>query len=176
MLRSSPMRPKIKKTHKTSTLLGQYESLAACSGATGIPLAVLKRAKRAGCPAFVAHRVDLVPLLTWLFASGNDAGVDWPAKFKEFQARREELKYEREKAELIEVAAVLEMDAAACSRWNAKRIHVEQEWPARLAGKDIPECRDLLMELTTQIGRILQGIRGEVPEVHPDPVSGTAAK
>lgn len=165
------MRPISKKTHKVdqaesrsgkrqSPIPWAFDGLSSCSGVTGIPLAVLKRAKRAGCPAFSNTRVELVPLLTWLFSSDAESGVDWPAKFKEFQARREELKFEREKDELVPVSDVREQDAAACSRWNTERVRVEQEWPPRLAGKDVPECRTILRELTTAIGRILEGIHG----------------
>jgi hypothetical protein len=148
------------KSAKQKPVPGTFETLASCSGATGIPLAVLKKAKRSGCPAFVFHRVELVPLLTWLFSENGETTVDWSAKFKEFQARREELKFEREKEELVPIADIREQDASACSKWNTERVRVEQEWPPRLAGKDIPECRTVLRELTSAIGGILETIRG----------------
>jgi hypothetical protein len=108
----------------------------------------------------VFQRVELVPLLTWLFSENGETTVDWSAKFKEFQARREELKFEREKEELVPIADIREQDASACSKWNTERVRVEQEWPPRLAGKDIPECRTVLRELTSAIGGILETIRG----------------
>lgn len=160
-----PMRPKTQKTltvnanaSRNRPLLGVFESLAACAGATGIPAAVLKKAKRAGCPAFVAHRVELVPLLTWLFSNENEAGADWPSKFKEYQARREELKFEREKGELVPVTELRKELAAGVSRWHAERVRVEQEWPVRLAGKDIPECRAILKEFTSAVGGFLDAL------------------
>src|SRR4051812_13591666 len=45
--------------------LPTYDSAAQCNGQTGIPLSVLKQAKKSGCTAFVASRVVLAPLLRW---------------------------------------------------------------------------------------------------------------
>lgn len=161
------MRKTLKKTHTESgkpaprkPLPGTFDSLSACSGATGIPVAVLKKAKRSGCPAFENTRVAFVPLLTWLFQKAGDETVDWPAKFREFQARREELKYEREAEALIAVTDVREMDAAAVTAWSLARVRLEQEWPPRLANKSIPECRSALREMTADVGAVLEGIRG----------------
>lgn len=44
-----------------------YSNQVACSEDTGIPLATLRQAKAAGCPAFQSNRVELRPLLKWLF-------------------------------------------------------------------------------------------------------------
>lgn len=67
----------MKKPHqaKTKPTLGLpvYDSLAACSGATGIPRSVIQAAKKAGCPAFRSNRVDLAVLLPWIFSGeGKD--------------------------------------------------------------------------------------------------------
>ena len=51
----------------------KFDSLLQCSAATGIPLLVLKRAKRNGCPAFRSSRVELYPFLKWYFE--QDASV-----------------------------------------------------------------------------------------------------
>jgi hypothetical protein len=44
-----------------------YDSIASCAAATGIPVAAIKHAKRSGCTAFRGSRVQLAPLLRWLF-------------------------------------------------------------------------------------------------------------
>jgi hypothetical protein len=49
--------------------------MAAAAGACGIPIAVLKRAKKAGCAAFQHGRVDLAAFLKWHFSRGaTDTG------------------------------------------------------------------------------------------------------
>ena len=49
-----------------------YDSIKAASGATKIPLTVLKAAKRAGCPAFRSNRFVLLDFIAWYFNGGAD--------------------------------------------------------------------------------------------------------
>ena len=94
------MRPKTKKTHNVPT----FDSLGSCASVTGIQLSVLKRAKRAGCPAFVNSRVELGPLLAWLFKRGHDVTEDWSGRLLAAQARLEELKLEELEKSLVPMA------------------------------------------------------------------------
>ena len=56
-----------------------YESFEECSAAVGIPLKVLKRAKRKGCPALRHNRVRLPALIRWYYESQGQQPVDLEA-------------------------------------------------------------------------------------------------
>ncbi|MCP5520557.1 MAG: hypothetical protein H7A46_03290 [Verrucomicrobiales bacterium] len=43
----------------------EYPTFKACSDATGIPLAILQRARRQGCPALKDGKVALAAFLRW---------------------------------------------------------------------------------------------------------------
>lgn len=77
-----------------------FDSIAQCSSATGIPLAVLRFAKRNGCPAFDYSRVKLSEFLEWHFKR-TDGDQNWDDKFKEFRAKREQQKFSREDGRTI---------------------------------------------------------------------------
>jgi hypothetical protein len=85
-----------------------YDSLNACSGATGIPLSILKQAKKSGCDAFKSTRVDLGKLLRWLFGKDQDGegSVNWGERYKRVQALRGELALDREKKESVSRGAI----------------------------------------------------------------------
>jgi hypothetical protein len=55
----------------------QFNSIALCHAATGIPISEIRRAKRSGnCDeGFVQHRVVLFPLLRWLYGEGKKVNV-----------------------------------------------------------------------------------------------------
>jgi hypothetical protein len=57
-----------------SETLPVYDSLEQCAGATGIPIGVLKSAKRKGSTAFRSNRVHLEALLRFLFDPKNGNG------------------------------------------------------------------------------------------------------
>jgi hypothetical protein len=98
-----PKQPKGPGAPRTaSNDLPIYDSLNACSGATGIPLSVLKQAKKGGCDAFKSTRVDLGKLLRWLFGKDQDGegSVNWGERYKRVQTLRGELALDREKKEL----------------------------------------------------------------------------
>lgn len=94
------MRSKMKKTHNLPT----YDSIGACTAATGIPLPVLKEAKKSGCPAFRNTRVELEPLLRFLFQRDTEPGVDWKTRLLAAQAKLEELKLAELEKSLVPMA------------------------------------------------------------------------
>jgi len=97
--------------------LPTYESMAQCSGATDIPLAVLKRAKDSGCPAFLSgNRLNLRAFLGWWF---TQQGIDDQVDLVEEQAklaRQKRIKMEREE----EIAAGLLFPMAELEPWLAE--------------------------------------------------------
>lgn len=86
-----------------------YDSMGSCAAQLEIPEAVLKAAKRKGCPAFKASRVYLLPLVKWLGAKPADGEetTNWAQVKLKFQAKREGirlLKDERAAADWNEIA------------------------------------------------------------------------
>ncbi|MCL4181415.1 MAG: hypothetical protein KJ072_27210 [Verrucomicrobia bacterium] len=73
-----------------------YESFEECSAAVGIPVKVLKRAKRKGCPALRYNRVHLPAFIRWHYQSQDQRPVDGEAA----RAEREALQSEKLKLEL----------------------------------------------------------------------------
>jgi hypothetical protein len=90
----------IKFLSQKSEGLPIYDSIAACTGASGIPQSVLKDAKKAGCEAFHSNRVGLKGVLTWLFT--KEAKSEGGRKvYDHFRGLREKLHYEREAGETL---------------------------------------------------------------------------
>jgi hypothetical protein len=126
--------------------------MAACSGATRIPLAVLRQAKRAGCPAFdQANRVRLDLLLQWLFGREGDSlkGTDWSARLKRSQALRSELETAKRRGELVDA---VQLGAALMRGGHAMKSELMNAVtlaPVKLAaaGGDVAVIRETLREI-----------------------------
>ena len=121
-----------------------YDSIASCANAVGIPVPVLRKAKKSGCPAFRSNRVHLGELLPWLFAQGDDAAVgNWADALVEAKAKRERLKLEREKGEVIGrdlVKSAVQTGVAAVFAGLDKRF--VNQLPPVLKGLDELAIRD----------------------------------
>ena len=121
-----------------------YDSIAACANAVGIPVPVLRKAKKSGCPAFRSNKVYLGELLPWLFAQGEDSAVgNWADALVEAKAKRERLKLEREKGEVIGrdlVKSAVQTGVAAVFAGLDKRF--VNELPPVLKGLDELAIRD----------------------------------
>jgi len=153
--------------------LPSYDSMNSCSAATGIPLMVLKRSKKAGCHAFRSTRVYLGELLPWLFAQGEDAAVgNWADALVEAKAKRERLKLEREKGEVIGrdlVKSAVQTGVAAVFSGLDKRF--VNELPPVLKGLEELAIRDrvrgaierLKADLMTEFAKI-EKIKEDVDE------------
>lgn len=75
----------------------EFDSYAQCSSATGIPVAVLRDAKKNGCPAFRFSKIYLIEFLQWHFTRKYPVDViDVPAEQAKI-IRLQRLKLEREK-------------------------------------------------------------------------------
>jgi len=100
---NAPGRPR-----ETAARLPVYSSMAECSGATGIPLTLLKQAKRTGCEAFQWNRVDLAKFLSWVFGHDNESedGMDWGNELKKWLAKRAKLAHDRDNGALMPVDQV----------------------------------------------------------------------
>jgi hypothetical protein len=78
-----------------------YKTILGCSAETGIPVEVLKAAKREGCPAFTkGYSVDLELFLRWYFDPSRKHGEDPVAVRIDYQ--RERALRERAQRKLLE--------------------------------------------------------------------------
>lgn len=150
--------------------LPSYPSMAACSAATGIPLPLLKQAKRAGCPAFdQGNRVHLGPLLQWLFRPDADDGgdsTDWHNRHKRAVALMAEAELALKKGSLVERAWVAERIIRMFGDINAYRIRSESEDAVKFAatGGDIALCRTKLRGIWDGICLNLQSLSKHLEE------------
>ena len=66
-----------RERHENPTVRDVYPSFEACASDTGIPVTLLKRAKRQGCPALSGNRVEMEPFLRWWYATGKEKAADY---------------------------------------------------------------------------------------------------
>ncbi len=59
------------------TVRDVYPSFEACAEVTGIPVTLLKQAKRQGCPALSGNQVEMEPFLRWWYAKGKEQVADY---------------------------------------------------------------------------------------------------
>ena len=87
-----------------SAIPAVFDSMAQCASQTGIPIAVLKRAKRDGCDAFKSNRVYLRQLLRWVFNKDEDR--DWKSEYAKWHALREQIFHDRDAGLIIDFATI----------------------------------------------------------------------
>jgi outer membrane murein-binding lipoprotein Lpp len=138
--------------NSNNSTLPTFPSMIACAGATGIPLAALRQAKRAGCPAFdQANRVHLAPLLRWLFSVGATEmkNTDWHARLKRSQALRSELETAKRRGELVDaqVLGTALMNGGHAMRAALMNAITIDATKLAAAGDDIPRNREALREV-----------------------------
>jgi hypothetical protein len=161
--RSPSMSFKKQKTHTEASALPSFPSMTACSAATGIPRAVLQRAKRAGCPAFdQANRIHLGVLLPWLFRpdADDDPNVDWHARFKRAQALEMEANLEERRGGLVPATMVVSAIQKAAGELNSSRIQSEAEHPTRFAAAngDVAQCRTIIRGIWDEVFRCVKSV------------------
>ena len=129
------------------SILPAYESIAACSGALGIPRTTLQAAKRAGCDAFRGPRIYTLGLIRWLFARAPDdeGGVDWKDRLTKERALREHIKRLHDEGEALPKSAVESCLASGMGAlFGALDRQDSSELPTILYGLDKPRIRDAL--------------------------------
>ena len=80
-----------------------YDNLSAASKGMGVPLALLKQAKEAGCPAFRGPRVHVAEYQAWTKENpGGEASKEtWQIQLIKKQCRRLDLQYQQQLGELV---------------------------------------------------------------------------
>lgn len=140
--------------------LPSFSSMAECVAQTGIPLHVLKQAKRAGCDAFDSHnRVNLRKLLVFLFKEGEDGdegGTDWNLRAKRAKALLDEMELKEREGKMRNVDDMRsEWDrcaAKACAVMTQKFV---TELPPRCDGNPAAEIAKKNEEAVEQVREIL---------------------
>jgi hypothetical protein len=113
------------------------------SGSTGVPVSVLKVAKRAGCPAFISgSRIDSAVFLRWYFAQSSDAH-DLPKGFTSWRAFREKIDallkkstLDRVEGDSMSVSEGKRQVAIAMGCVMNEQKRMEQELPPICSGLD----------------------------------------
>lgn len=162
-----PPRPKTSK-RTTSTKLGRdrvyatdlpvYDSMEQCCGATGIPVAAQKHAKKNGC-LFIRHgRVHLGEFIRWFFKSGKeDAGddemmIDWNKRDKRAAALIKEVKLEEEYDRLIDFAMVTRILTQLVNvTFFGELERLANEFPTGLKGKTEVQINEECLEQVKKI-------------------------
>ena len=109
-------------------LQDNYDSIASCAAATGIPTTAIRHAKRNGCPAFRGSRVYLAPLIRWLFETPDRSPVNYEqerAQHVVLQNAKLKVELRNLKRELVPVEEVAHVGAelGAAIRKVVTRIH-----------------------------------------------------
>jgi hypothetical protein len=143
-----------------------YGSMQQCSGATGIPIAILKRAKKSGSDAFhESGRVHLDKLLRYLFAHDDPAELDWDNELKKWQAKREKIKHDQAAATVVdrsevragifEAVAILfsELDRRFCSELPGALKGLDERSMRARAQKEIQLLKDTLRKKFEDVGK-----------------------
>jgi hypothetical protein len=145
------------KTQKATGNLGSFPSMASCSGATGIPLSVLKGAKKAGCPAFdQSNRVHLEPLLRFIFSENGSMGQDWAKRHERADALIAEKKLAVLEGELVDINTVTEQQDRCCARAVAVlQQKFETELPPKQDGLPAVKIAEMNRKALDQVRAIL---------------------
>lgn len=152
------------------------DGLAQASKLLGVPLALLKAAKRAGAPGFRHGRVYLAEVQAWIeknpSAESQDAEPQdiQTARFHKVLEEVRKLRHQNERAsgEVIHRSVVASALAAMCQDWNTARVRFEAEGPARMAGKEADECRVVVRGFMDEVGTALAACAKHFAEPKPE--------
>jgi hypothetical protein len=138
-----------------------------CSGATGVELAILRRAKAKGCPGFSsAGRVDFTQVKPWLDLHTEELQAEveensrdhWSLELLKTQTKRQQFAYESEQGKYLAKEVVAQQVAAiAASAKAVLKSRLEDELPAKLAGLDAIAVKELLTKTPDDVCAVFQG-------------------
>ena len=123
------------------TVRDLYSSFESCAAGAGIPVELLKRAKRQGCPALRGNQVQMGPFLRWWYTSGEKGTIN----------------YDRERAEQM----VLQNTKLRLALRRLKRELVPAEDVHRLGA----ELGGAIRKVLTRVHRAAPSLEGRKADV-----------
>jgi len=171
MIKSSPPPPPKSKNARgrpriRAMEVPMFDSLQHMAGMTGIPLSVLKLAKRSGC-MFCSHgRCDLIIFLKWFFVENQEKqgheSIDWISRDKRGSALLKEAKLEEELERVIDFSIASRfVNYITQVAFFSELERLAQEFPATLKGKNEIEVEN---EVELQIKQIKESLKKSVQE------------
>ncbi len=134
------MKTKKPKPESAETPLRKYPTMAALAGGTGIPLAEIKRAKKQGCQAFSdPPRVELLPLIRWIFRPTTDDGDDvsnWSEELCRVKTLRERIRLAEDEGRVMDFSKVVEGAGLMMSILFGRLDRMANQLPPSLKGLD----------------------------------------
>jgi hypothetical protein len=127
-----------------------FESASQCSTVTGIPLDVLKIAKKEKVEGFDFHRIRIGPgFLKWYFSKIKETGEQLPegfATWKQYNdmiiAKRNEIRLKKDAGTVLDKEAVERENAEAEGYYFSELERFQREAPSKLAGKNEIQIHD----------------------------------
>jgi len=143
-----------------------YASIASAASALGVSEAILKQSKRMGCEAFAASgRVDGPLLLKFIAEHEKElttGGIALRDQKLAEEVRKLRLKNDRDEGKLIPIEAVKHCVSRVLSRVDQiLEAKLSNEYPAAVAGLDVPQSRIYGKRLGDQIRTEFQGLKEE---------------
>lgn len=161
-----PVEKKIKagRPRVYADTLPVYDTMDQCSAATGIPLDILKAAKKEGCPAFRHSRINLQDFLDWFFNKpANDGGeeednTDWEKRSKRAAALIKENQLQEALGRVIDFSLADNfIEYIIRTLFFGELERMRQEFPGTLKGKS--EI-DIQIEIAKQVAMMKKNLDG----------------
>jgi hypothetical protein len=134
-----------KIAESSSTRMPTVASMASAVALTGMPLDVMRRMKSAGCDAFSSSgRVNIGKLIRAFFAEFTEGAADempdgvatWREALNRAQTKREELRLQKERGNLMDIESAKLQAAQAMEITFAEMDRLCREMPPALKGLD----------------------------------------
>ena len=113
-----------------------FGSIAQASAASGVPVQILRIAKKNGCPGFIGNRVDIGEFFTWWFNRDHEEAEDWTRRDKRAAALTKEAKLALVNDNVAEVNQVTRAIQHIISNvFFGELERMATEFPSTLKGK-----------------------------------------
>lgn len=125
-----------------------YDTLGQCCSTAGVPLSILKEAKRLGCPAFRHGRIHFGEFIPWLFTTMmTDSSVNWSEESKKLDVLLKRVDLAEKEERVIDRNTVADGIAKAVGVMFADLDRVfTSEIPTRGKGMDELPLRKLALD------------------------------
>jgi hypothetical protein len=133
-------------THRRE--LPVYDNVEQCSGATGIPVSLIKAIRRTSKEPFKNQRIHLGPLLREIFSNTGDGedGINWKGVKEKADAQYSQARTSQLLGLTLDKNEVsAELARAMSPLWSDLELIAEQEGPADLVGRTNLSIQEWLM-------------------------------